>query len=79
MWSHPLQTNAISMLGLLCSWILEMHYIFLSLVMSVFAKAEHVREVAAILKLLEFVAVPVIQGSILQKSASVKNFSDQLA
>jgi hypothetical protein len=54
------QVNAISMFGLLCSWILEIHYILVSAAMSVFAEGDHIREVAAILKLLEFVLVPVV-------------------
>ena len=56
-----LQVNAISMVGLLCSWILEMHYIFISGVMVSFSEGHHVREVAAIFKLLEFVLVPLVQ------------------
>ena len=65
------QVNAISMVGLLSSWILEMHYIFLSGIMAFYYQSQHVREVAAIVKLFEFVLVPLVQ---ILTSAPIRRF-----
>ena len=49
------------MVGLLCSWLLELHYIFVSMVMAFFSTDYHIREIVATAKLLEFVLVPILQ------------------
>ena len=58
-----LQVNAISMMGLLCSWVLELHYVLVTLVVAFFSAANHFREIVAIAKLLEFVLIPILQES----------------
>ena len=65
------QVNAISMMGLLSSWILELHYLFISGIMAFFYQSHHFREVAAILKLFEFVLIPLLQ---ILTSAPIRGF-----
>ena len=38
--------------------MLELYYILIAIVMNFFAKGDHVREVDAVIKLLEFVLIP---------------------
>jgi hypothetical protein len=38
--------------------MLELYYILIAIVMNFFARGDHVREVAAVIKLLEFVLIP---------------------
>ena len=49
------------MVGLLSSWTLELNYIIISFVLVLFTKSDRVREIAAVIKLLEFVLIPMVQ------------------
>ena len=49
------------MVGLLSSWTLELNYIIISFVLVLVTKSDRVREIAAVIKLLEFVLIPMVQ------------------
>ena len=65
------RANAISMIGQLAAWMMEVWYAFLIGFLSTFFDVDTLREVASLLKNYEFVLIPMIE---VYTSASIRNF-----
>ena len=64
--------NAISMIGLLASWLMELWYIIIvGLLTAIIKDPVYVRDVSTLIKMLEFVLLPLVQ---ILSSEPIKRF-----
>ena len=55
------RVNAVTMVGQLLAWLMEVWYLFFIAVLSGFYDIDTLREVASMLKTLEFVLIPLVE------------------
>ena len=65
------KSNAVSMVGQLLGWLMEIWYIVLIGLLSAFFNLESLREFASLLKDLEFALIPVVE---VYTSTPIRNF-----
>ena len=66
------QANAISMVGQIVSWVMEIWYTMFMGFLPMYFKMETVREVSALLKNFEFVLIPMVE---VYTSAPIRKFN----
>ena len=66
------QANAISMVGQIVAWVLEIWYTIFMGFLPIYFKLETVREASALLKNIEFVLIPMVE---VYTSAPIRKFN----
>ena len=68
------KTNAISMVGQVTSWVMEIWYAVLIVMLSTFYDTDTLREIASLIKDFEFVFIPLVE---VQTSSPIIKFLSQ--